>query len=92
LDSDVNLKDIAMKLEGYSGSDITSICRYAALMALRRKTANLPSHQVRRLREEELDLPITAKDFKESLAKRKKSVLKEDLVKYEEWERESGSG
>jgi katanin p60 ATPase-containing subunit A1 len=60
-------------------------------MGMRRKTADLPSHQVRRLRKEELDLPITAKDFKESLAKCKKSISKEDLVKYEKWMRQFGS-
>jgi hypothetical protein len=27
VDSDVDLKDIAMKLKGYSGCDITNICR-----------------------------------------------------------------
>lgn len=27
LDSDVNISAIAAKLEGYSGSDITSVCR-----------------------------------------------------------------
>jgi katanin p60 ATPase-containing subunit A1 len=91
LDSDVDLKDIAMKLEGYSGCDITNICRDAALMPMRRKTANLPLDQIKQLTIEELDQPITVQDFKETLAKCKKSISKEDIIKYEIWMREYGS-
>jgi len=30
LDPDVDLKDVAMKLKGYSGGDITNVCRSVA--------------------------------------------------------------
>jgi SpoVK/Ycf46/Vps4 family AAA+-type ATPase len=30
LDPDVDLKDVAMKLKGYSGADITNVCRSVA--------------------------------------------------------------
>ncbi|PNF34449.1 Katanin p60 ATPase-containing subunit A-like 1 [Cryptotermes secundus] len=91
LDSDVDLKDIAEQLEGYSGCDITNICRDAALMSMRRKIADLRFDQIRQLQSEELDLPITAQDFKESLAKCKKRVSEEDLVEFEKWMSEYGS-
>jgi SpoVK/Ycf46/Vps4 family AAA+-type ATPase len=67
-----------------------SCCRDAALMSMRRKIAGLRSEQIRQLPKEELDLPITAQDFKEALAKCKKSVSKEDLDKYEKWMLEYG--
>ena len=35
LDSDVNLEELAKMTEGYAGSDIESLCREAAMMALR---------------------------------------------------------
>lgn len=33
LDPDVDLKDVAMKLKGYSGADITNVCRSVASIA-----------------------------------------------------------
>jgi katanin p60 ATPase-containing subunit A1 len=60
-------------------------------MSMRRKIAGLRSEEIRQLPKEELDLPVTAQDFKEALTKCKKSVAKEDLKKYEEWMLEFGS-
>jgi katanin p60 ATPase-containing subunit A1 len=60
-------------------------------MSMRQKIAGLRSDEIRQLPKEELDLPITAEDFKEALAKCKKSVSKEDLKKYEDWMLEFGS-
>jgi katanin p60 ATPase-containing subunit A1 len=89
LDSDVDLKDIAMKLEGYTGCDITLLCQESAMMPIRRKISNLPFDQIKQLREEVLDQCITAEDLKEALAKRKKCVSKEYLLKYEKWMRQN---
>ena len=36
LDSDVNLKDIAKMLNGYTGADIKSLSREAAMKSIRR--------------------------------------------------------
>jgi len=90
-DSDVNLKDIASKLDGYSGADITSVCRDASMMAMRRRVAGLKPEEIRALPKEELDLPVTKKDFLEALKKCNKSVSQDDLEKYEKWMAEFGS-
>ncbi|CAF4682837.1 unnamed protein product, partial [Rotaria magnacalcarata] len=45
LHGDVDLNGIAQKLDGYSGSDITSVCRDAAMMQMRRATENLSMTQ-----------------------------------------------
>ncbi|CAD7092167.1 unnamed protein product [Hermetia illucens] len=91
VDPSVNLKSIAKKLEGYSGADITNVCRDASMMSMRRKIAGLKPEQIRQLATEEVDLPVSTQDFSEAIAKCNKSVSKEDLAKYEKWMREFGS-
>ncbi|CAF4495779.1 unnamed protein product, partial [Rotaria magnacalcarata] len=49
LDTGVNLDLIAEKLEGYSGSDITSVCRDAAMMQMRRVTENLSMIEIQNI-------------------------------------------
>ncbi|CAG9759385.1 unnamed protein product [Ceutorhynchus assimilis] len=91
LDPDVNLARIARKLDGYSGADVTNVCRDASMMSMRRKICGLKPDQIKQLPREELDLPVTTKDFEEAIAKNNKSVSKEDLDKYEKWMNEFGS-
>lgn len=91
VDPSVNLKSIARRLEGYSGADITNVCRDASMMSMRRKIAGLKPEQIRQLATEEVDLPVSTQDFTEAIAKCNKSVSKQDLEKYEKWMREFGS-
>nr|CAD7426227.1 unnamed protein product [Timema monikensis] len=91
LESDVDLKDIATRLKGYSGADITNVCRDASMMSMRRKISGLRPDQIRQLPKEELDLPVSVQDFDEALDKCNKSVSREDLNKYEKWMKEFGS-
>ncbi|XP_076297520.1 katanin p60 isoform X3 [Lasioglossum baleicum] len=91
VDSSVNMADIARKLEGYSGADITNVCRDASMMSMRRKIAGLKPDQIRQLPKEELDLPVSASDFDEAVERCNKSVSQEDLEKYEKWMSEFGS-
>ena len=88
---DVNLSFIAKKLGGYSGADITNVCRDASMMSMRRKIAGLRPSEIRNLDRDELDLPVTKQDFLDALGKCNKSVSKEDLDKYEKWMEEFGS-
>ncbi|XP_026675253.1 katanin p60 ATPase-containing subunit A-like 1 [Ceratina calcarata] len=91
VDTSVNLADIAKKLEGYSGADITNVCRDASMMSMRKKIAGLKPDQIRQLPKEELDLPVSAADFDEAVERCNKSVSQEDLDKYEKWMSEFGS-
>lgn len=79
------------KLSGYSGADITNVCRDASMMSMRRKIAGLRPSEIRNLDRDELDLPVTKQDFMEAITKCNKSVSKEDLDKYEKWMEEFGS-
>lgn len=91
LDPSVDLKSISRKLQGYSGADITNVCRDASMMSMRRKIAGMKPEQIRQLATEEVDLPVSTQDFSEAISKCNKSVSKQDLEKYEKWMREFGS-
>lgn len=88
---DLDISEVASKLDGYSGADITNVCRDASMMAMRRKIAGLTPDEIRNLPKEELELPVSPGDFEEAMRKINKSVSKQDLEKYEEWMAEFGS-
>ncbi|VVD05939.1 unnamed protein product [Leptidea sinapis] len=91
VDPELDLKVIAKKLDGYSGADITTVCRDAAMMSMRRRIAGLKPEQIKQLAKEEVDLPVTKADFMEALSKCNKSVSKGDIQKYLTWMAEFGS-
>lgn len=87
----VDMEEIAGRLSGYSGADITNVCRDASMMSMRRKIAGLRPDQIKQLAKEDLDLPVSKQDFLDAIAKCNKSVSKEDLEKYDKWMAEFGS-
>uniref|UniRef100_A0A023F4Y5 Katanin p60 ATPase-containing subunit A1 n=2 Tax=Triatoma infestans TaxID=30076 RepID=A0A023F4Y5_TRIIF len=91
VEAGVDMNDIAARLKGYSGADITNVCRDASMMSMRRKIAGLRPEQIKQLAKEDLDLPVSKQDFIEAIAKCNKSVSKEDLDKYDKWMAEFGS-
>ncbi|XP_066258851.1 katanin p60 ATPase-containing subunit A-like 1 [Euwallacea similis] len=91
LDPNLNLRSVARKLDGYSGADVTNVCRDASMMSMRKKISGLRPDQIKQLPKEELDLPVTMQDFEDSIVKNNKSVSKEDLDKYVKWMKEFGS-
>ncbi|UJR21971.1 hypothetical protein I4U23_025039 [Adineta vaga] len=94
LDKDVDLDKISEKLTDYSGSDITSVCRDAAMMPMRRITENLSITQIQQqaqsLKEKFLS-STTMNDFEMAISKVSSSVSKEMLDKYDQWMKEFGS-
>ncbi|XP_075146953.1 katanin p60 [Haematobia irritans] len=91
VDESVSLSNIAEKLDGYSGADITNVCRDASMMSMRRRIAGLTPEEIRQLAKEEVDLPVSEQDFLEALSRCNKSVSQADLDKYEKWMAEFGS-
>lgn len=70
---------------GYSGSDITSLAKDAAMVPLRElgdRLLSTPNENIR---------PITLEDFKNSLNYIKPSVSKDGLLEYEKWAERFGS-
>ena len=61
------------------------------MMAMRRKISGRSTDEIKKIKKEEVDLPVTVQDFEDAIAKCKKSVTQEDVTKYEEWIAEFGS-
>lgn len=91
LSGDVDLEKIATQMEGYSGADITNVCRDASLMAMRRRIEGLSPEEIRNISRDEMHMPTTMEDFESALKKVSKSVSASDLEKYEKWIQEFGS-
>ncbi|XP_028249481.1 katanin p60 ATPase-containing subunit A-like 1 [Parambassis ranga] len=91
LAADIDLDLIAEMTEGYSGSDITTVCRDASMVAMRRRIQGLTPEEIRALSKDELQMPVTMEDFTLTLKKVSKSVSAADLEKYVAWMGEFGS-
>ncbi|XP_076026659.1 katanin p60 ATPase-containing subunit A1 [Genypterus blacodes] len=91
LAGDVDMEKIAEQMEGYSGADITNVCRDASLMAMRRRIEGLTPEEIRNISRDEMHMPTTMEDFESALRKVSKSVSAADLEKYEKWIEEFGS-
>lgn len=61
------------------------------MMSMRKKIAGLKPDEIKQIKKDELDLPVTTADFYEAIERCNKSVSAEDLKKYEKWMREFGS-
>ena len=61
------------------------------MMSMRRKINGHSTDEIKSMAKEELDLPITAKDFDDALSNCKKSVSKHGVNQYEDWLRQYGS-
>ena len=91
IEADIDKDKIADGLIGYSGADITNVCRDASMMSMRRRIQGLTPEQIKAIPKDELNMPITAQDFQEALSKVSKSVSEEDIEKYVKWMDEFGA-
>ncbi|CAH1402138.1 unnamed protein product [Nezara viridula] len=91
LDPGIDCERISKQLDGYTCSDIINVCRDAALMSMRRKIMGRSPEEIKKLTKSEVDLPVTATDFKEAVSKCKKSVNCKDIARYKNWIDEFGS-
>ncbi|KAF9130760.1 hypothetical protein BGX30_013380 [Mortierella sp. GBA39] len=80
-----HIKDICERTAGYSGSDMTGLCREAALGPVRAIQGDILDIGLDDLR------PINHSDFLEALSQVRASVSDRDLDLYKEWDQEYGS-
>lgn len=95
MSDDVQISELVKRTEGYSGADVTSVCREAAMMGLRKRMqkARLEGISVAKMQvnKDDVDLPVTQPDFLESLKNVCRSVGTEDLQTFVDWMKEFGS-
>jgi katanin p60 ATPase-containing subunit A1 len=91
IEDSLDLDTLATRLEGYSGADITNVCRDASMMSMRRRIKGLTPDQIKALSKEELEVPLSNADFEASIKKILSSVSSADIKKYDDWMAEYGS-
>lgn len=90
--SDVDINEVARRTEGYSGDDLTNVCRDASMNGMRRKIAGKTRDQIKNMSKEEISKdPVAMCDFEEAIAKVQPSVSSTDIEKHEKWFSEFGS-
>jgi len=91
LTDDVDLKELAARLDGYSGADITNICRDASMMSMRRRIKGLRPEEIKNIPKDELEAPVTLEDFNIAISKIQRSVSQADIKKFDQWMEEYGA-
>jgi len=88
---DVDLVALAAKCAGFSCADVTNLCRDASMMAMRRRIKGLNKEEIRKLRKEETEMPVTNDDLVDAASRMNSSVSASDVERHEAWLREFGS-
>lgn len=91
ISEELSFDELAARTKGYSGADITLVCRDASMMSMRRAIKGLSPMEIKNLKKEEIDSPITLDDFNTAISRVSSSVGKQDLEKYAQWMDEFGS-
>ncbi|KAF1886255.1 hypothetical protein Lal_00045485 [Lupinus albus] len=90
--TDVDIDDVARRTEGYSGDDLTNVCRDASLNGMRRKIAGKTRDEIKNMPKDEISNdPVAMCDFEEALKKVQRSVSQTDIDRHEKWFHEFGS-
>ncbi|KAM7254119.1 hypothetical protein ACFE04_031801 [Oxalis oulophora] len=90
--TDVDIDEVSRRTDGYSGDDLTNVCRDASLNGMRRKIAGKTRDEIKSMAKDDISNdPIAMCDFEEALAKVQRSVSQTDIEKHEKWFHEFGS-
>eukprot|EP00906_Rhabdomonas_costata_P011451 RCo016322 len=90
---DVDFQKLAKMTEGYSGHDITCVCRDASMMKLRRLIRDKTKDELRQLGQQvdQIELPVNMADFEMAVQKTPSSVNQTQIQKYHKWMEEFGT-
>ena len=91
LAGDVDLAELADKLEGYSGADVQLVCRDAAMAPMRAAIAGKSPDEIVELQTKgELEGEITSSDFLGAIETTPPSIAPGSLRRFEAWNAEFG--
>ena len=82
---------MARRTDGYSGDDLTNICRDASMNGMRRKIAGKTRDEIKNMTKDAMQEPVAMCDFEEALSKISRSVSAADIERHEKWFAEFGS-
>ncbi|KAJ0816672.1 putative microtubule-severing ATPase [Helianthus annuus] len=83
---------IARQTDGYSGDDLTNVCRDASFEGMRRKLAGKTREEIRNMPKDNFaKVPVTMRDFEEAIKRVQPSVSAVDIERHENWYLEFGS-
>ena len=91
LSNDIDIDTLVKKTEGYSGHDISSVCREASLMNMRRKLMSengkfdILEAANNQTFIQDLEAPVSQSDILTAIKNISKSVSSNDVKKFEEW-------
>lgn len=91
MEDDVDLDKLTSKMQGYSGADVTNLCRDAAMMPMRRRIKGLNREEIKNLKADVGDLPLCHADLEAALARINSSVSEADTEKHKQWLAEFGA-
>lgn len=85
--SNEEIEEIGRLADGYSGADMTNLCKEASMGPIR----SVPIDQMENIRPDDIR-KITINDFKKALTFVRPSVSQADLAVYLDWDKTYGSG
>ena len=92
LDDDVDFEKLIDATEGYSGADISNVCREAAMMPMRKKLLNNEIDVLELVNnlnfKDVINKPISQNELTDALKNISKSVSVKDLEGFEKWANE----
>ena len=96
IDKNIDSKELVNLTKGYSGADISNVCRDAALMPLRRELKANKNRNVEDLVNDKefrtrIRAPITMDDFRQACKNINKATSEKDLEQFTNWTKEFAS-
>mmetsp|Transcript_17676 Transcript_17676/g.29871 ORF Transcript_17676/g.29871 Transcript_17676/m.29871 type:complete len:329 (+) Transcript_17676:1392-2378(+) len=93
LNDDVDFDKLVALTDGYSGADLSNVCREASLMPLREKMLAMSDGNIENMRDrlDEFQRPLCMTDFVEAISNVQRSVNQDQLDQFVNWMGEFGS-